>query len=38
MLIEDMDLDYTDQFKRVMALPINIRDLDGLPCTVIGEL
>lgn len=38
MLIEDMDLDYTDEFKRVLALPINIRDLDGLPCTVIGEL
>ena len=39
LLIEDIFLNEDlDELKRVFVMPINIPNMDGLPCTVIGEL
>lgn len=38
LLIEDLQLDGVDEMKRVIILPINIPDLDGVPCTILGEM
>ncbi len=39
VLIEDMDLRYVDNDIRSMIVaPLRIRNSDGLPCTIIGEV